>query len=378
MNPVNKVLHIELGKHLVGGTMQAFYLASRLQERGIDNLVVTPKNSPLQQLLDEACVPTLPIEFKGDVDLRLVGIIKAAVLDFAPDVVHIHSRRGADTLGLLGARLAVRELKRKHKTQAKTPKIIVSRRVDDPLKRTWFNRLRFEKLPDHVICVSKGIKKVMVDAGFDASMISQTYSAIEFSKYQHSGDVTAIKASLGIKNQHVIAVIGQLIPRKGQHFLIDAMPQILAAHPDTCLVLLGEGEERERLEQQIVRLNLTDHVMLLGYRKNVGEILSVIDVLVHPATMEGFANVAMQALAAQVPVVSSNVGGMPEIVLENQAGLLVEHSQPDQLATAVIKLLSDPEQRAQFGAAGKAHVESNFTVEKSVDSILRTYASLFK
>lgn len=365
MSLPKKVLHIELGRHLVGGTMQTFYLSQELQKRGIKNLVVTPHNSPLYQRLKQANIPARGVHYSGDLDLLFIPKLIAIVRTFKPDIIHIHSRRGADTLGLIAAKLA------------RLGKVIVARRVDDPLPDNWFTHMRYQYLPDRVIAVSQGIVQSLTNAGIDRDVIDQVYSAIDFSSYQVKADPNTVKQELGITTQNVIAVIGQLIPRKGHRFLIEAAADILKQHPDTSFLFLGEGKEREKLAQQVTQLNLDKNFVFAGYRTDIGRILNAIDILVHPATMEGFANVALQAMAAKIPVVSSAVGGMPESVLHEKTGLLVEPKEPKQIAKAVNQLLSDRNYLKKLGTQGQAFVEQRFTIERTAEETLKVYQTLF-
>lgn len=360
-----KTLHIELGARRLGGSMQAFYLLRELKRRGHRAALVCAQDSPLHRMAEEAGIQTYPIRFGGDFDLSLIPKLRRIIREFGPDLIHIHSRKGADTLGALAARLAGKA------------KVIIARRVDDPLKRNVFNRLRFGPLCDHVVAVSKGIVTELVKGGVNPGKISQVYSAIQSKDYQKPADPAKVRAELGLAPAgRVVAVISQLIRRKGHRFLFAAAPRILAAHPDTQFLILGEGELQDELEQQVRELGIEKQVIFAGYRNNIGEILNVVDIVVHPATMEGFANVAMQAMAAEVPVVSSAVGGMPESVRDNVSGLLVPPGDPIALAVAVNRLLGDEMLCRQFGRHGRRIVESEFTIEAMVEGNLRVYQKL--
>jgi glycosyltransferase involved in cell wall biosynthesis len=360
-----RVLHIELGRHRLGGTMQVFYLHRALSESGIASRLITPESSVLHQLAIANNLDVTPIRYSGDADVSAIWKIAAIVRNFSPNIVHIHSRRGADVWGAIAARLA------------SNAKIITARRVDDPIKRTLLNRFRYGPLCDHIVAVSQGIVRALEAGGVSRDKISQVYSAIEAQQYQSDVTPDVIRAELGLHAEGaVLAVIAQLIERKGHRFLLAAMAQVLQAFPQTQLLFLGEGALEENLRARVSDLGLTERVVFAGYRDDVGRVLQAIDILIHPATMEGFANVAMQAGAAEKPVITTDVGGMPESVADKETGLVVPPQNPNALAEAIISLLADPTRSRAMGAAGKQRVESRFTIEAMVSGTLEIYQQL--
>jgi glycosyltransferase involved in cell wall biosynthesis len=357
-----RTLHVEMGRHRLGGTMQVFYLLRGLKQRGVGAALVCPEGSPLQRLAKAEGIEVFAVPYGGDLDLRFVFRLWRIVRRERPDVIHIHSRRGADTLGLVGAWLASRR------------RVIVSRRVDNPLPRSLITRLRYAILPDHVVAVSKGIRRVLLDAGIPPGRVSQVYSAVEASAYQSPLPPEAARRRLGLDpGVEVIVVVAQLIRRKGHRFLLDALPTLLARHPQLQVLFVGDGELCDALAADVAGRGLGHAVHLLGYREDVADILRAADMLVHPATMEGFANVAMQAMAAGVPVVSSAVGGMPESVRDGENGLLVPPADPVALTTAIGRLLDDPALRERLGARGREIVETELTVDAMVQGNLAVY-----
>ena len=346
--------------------MQVYYLATALAVKGIQSLVVTPDGSPLHKLLHDADIPVSGVRFAGDLDLSLVWKLAGIIRAYKPDIVHVHSRRGADTLGLVGWLCGG-----KHKG-----KLIVSRRVDDPLPASAITRWRYQQIPDRVIAVSQGIRRELIAAGIAPQQVEQVYSAIRFTDYQVAADRQELKAELGIDARHVVAVIAQLIERKGHRYLIQAAPEILQQNPDTAFLFIGDGELRAKLEAQVADAGLSNSFFFTGYREDVGRLLNLVDLLVHPATMEGFANVAMQAMAASIPVVSSAVGGMPESVIDGETGLLVPPRDSHALALAVNRLIGDEALRANLGDTGRKRVEANFSIERTLERTLEVYQSV--
>jgi glycosyltransferase involved in cell wall biosynthesis len=138
-------------------------------------------------------------------------------------------------------------------------------------------------------------------------------------------------------------------------------------------ILVGDGELRGELEAQARRLGLAPHVRFAGWRDNVAEVLALADVFVLPSESEGFGRVLVEAMAMGRPVVATNVGGIPDIVLDGETGLLVEPADPAALASAVGALLDEPARAARLGAAGRARAESTFSLGAHVDAVERVY-----
>lgn len=347
--------------------MQVFYLHRALSQSGIASRLITPESSVLHQLAVQHHLDVSPIRYAGDADISAVWNIAAVVRNFSPDIVHIHSRRGADVWGAIAARLASHA------------KIITARRVDDPIKKTLLNRFRYGPLCDHIVAVSEGIVRALEAGGVPSHKISQVYSAIDASQYQSDVTSEVIRSELGLHSEGpVLAVIAQLIERKGHRFLLTAMDRVLQEFPETQLLFLGEGALEDTLRTQVSELGLTERVIFAGYRDDVGRVLQAIDILIHPATMEGFANVAMQAGAAEKPVITADVGGMPESVAHNETGLVVPPQNPTALADAIIALLADPSRSRAMGIAGKERVESRFTIDAMVSGTQAIYQQLLK
>lgn len=169
--------------------------------------------------------------------------------------------------------------------------------------------------------------------------------------------------------------VGRLAAAKGVPVLIDAMPQILAVHPDASLTLIGDGPDRERLQDQVRGLGLSDAVRFTGYQSQdeVAQALAEAAVFVLPSFAEGVPVVLMEAMAARRPVVATRITGIPELVEDGVSGRVVAPGDAVVLAEAVRDILSDPERAARMGEAGRGKVEVEFDIEREA----RKLAALF-
>ncbi len=354
-----KVLHIEMGNHLYGGARQVVYLMEGLKHEGVENYLLAPKGSSISIEASDKCSKVITCNYRGDVDVRLALFVKKAVLKYSIDLVHIHSRRGADVWGGIGAKWA------------KVPAVL-SRRVDNAEgpKSIKYKYPLFAK----VIAISEGIKTILVQNGLPAQRVACVRSAFVAEDSQHPIDRQSFLARFQLpENSLVLAAVAQLIPRKGHKLLVECLPTLLEKHPSIQVLFFGEGAERNNIEQQITSAGLSDRIQLAGFQSDLNHLIGNVDLLVHPAYTEGLGVSLIQASAASVAIIASDAGGMPEIVRSGENGLLVPPGNKEALIDAIERLVSDQNLRQKMGARGKYIAEQEFSVPVMVDGNLAVY-----
>jgi glycosyltransferase involved in cell wall biosynthesis len=356
-----KILHVEGGRNLYGGALQALYLMEGLADRGHTNVLVAPVESDLAKAASAfAEVHAMPMG--GDLDLRLVPKIRRCIRGCKPDLVHLHGRIGADVMGGIACRL-------------EAVPVVHSRRVDNP-ESHWMVALKY-RLHDRVIAISEGIGRVLLSEGLPADKLRVVRSAVEPQRFDRPCNRDLLSKELGIAaDAKLIGVVAQLIERKGHRFLIAALPTLVAELPDLRVVFFGKGPEERDLRQRLEAAGLQDHVLFAGFREDLPELLPCLDALIHPATMEGLGVSLLQAASAGVPIVASDAGGMPEAVRNDLNGLLVPPGDASALGSAVATLLQDPERARRMGRAGKELMRTEFSVDVMVEGNLAVYREL--
>jgi glycosyltransferase involved in cell wall biosynthesis len=146
--------------------------------------------------------------------------------------------------------------------------------------------------------------------------------------------------------------------------------------PDARFVIAGEGELRPALERQIKEHRLEKHVLLAGFRPDVLSVHKAFDLFVMSSVTEGLGTSLLDAMACAKPVVATTAGGIPEVVVDGETGLLVPPRDHHALADAIVRLLNDAGLRARLGEAGLARVRERFTAERMVQDTLRVYGQL--
>lgn len=175
-------------------------------------------------------------------------------------------------------------------------------------------------------------------------------------------------------NADVIGFVGRLADQKGCEFLIRAVPKVLAKHPGARFVIVGDGLERARLEQLAGDLRVSAVVEFAGYQAEPSRLIKAMDVVVIPSIYDPFPLVTLEVMALGRPIVGSAVGGIPEAVDDGATGLLVPPRDPEAIATALIKLLDEPDVRGRMGSAARARAMRDFSPE----TITAQYAALYR
>lgn len=352
------ILHIETGRHLYGGALQVQYLIRGLAQFGCRNSLVCPDDGAIAET-DFPGTRIFPVPMRGELDVpfafRLCRILSTA----QPDIVHIHSRRGADIWGAAAA------------WRSRTP-AIVTRRVDNP-ENPIFARLKYRGYR-RIVAISEGIRHVLLSEGVPAGRIVCVPSAVDIDRFDAQCDRPWFLNEFGLDSNHrTVGMIAQFIARKGHRFLIAAIPGILERFPDARFLLFGKGPLEEGLHRLCVRSRIADRVIFAGFRNDLERILPCLDVVVHPATMEGLGVSLLQAAAAGVPIVATRVGGIPEIVENGVNGYLIDSGNIHAIMSRVNDLLADPIQSKHLGATGRSMVRSRFSIDAMVQGNLSVY-----
>lgn len=353
-----KVLHVEAGRHYYGGARQVAHLLEGLAKRGVQSWLACPVGSDIARAA-AAHARVVEVPMGGDGDIAMAWRLAHLIRSIRPDMAHLHSRRGADTWGGVAARLTG------------TPSV-VSRRVDNPETR-WAVALKY-RLFDHVITISEGIRQVLLAEGLAPERVTCVRSAVDAQPYLAAVEPTAFRREFGLPPDALVAgMVAQLIPRKGHRYLLAALPPLLEKFPALHVLLFGRGPLEAELRAACAAPPLAGRVHLAGFRDDLPRWLGGLDLLVHPADMEGLGVSLLQAGAAAVPIIASRAGGLPEAVEDGVTGLLAPPGDVAALAGAMERLLGDSALRQGMGNAGRQRILDEFSVEAMVAGNLAIY-----
>jgi glycosyltransferase involved in cell wall biosynthesis len=362
------VVHVEAGTHLYGGGVQVLQLLRGLRQMrqmgaGDRHVLVCPHGSAIAAAAQSIADEVYAIPMSGDADVRMRARVRRVIRAERADLVHVHSRRGADIWAGLAAK------------RERVPAVL-SRRVDNPEKR-WLVKFKYG-LYRRVITISQGIRRVLIEqAGVAPEKIVCVPSAVDTERFRPP-DLNADRAwfarEFGLREGELaVGMLAQFIERKGHRVLIAALPGVLQRVPRTRVILFGQGPLLEEMRRLCAERGLSERVTFAGFRNDMEKILPNLDLVVHPALMEGLGVSLLEAAACGVPIIASNAGGMPEIVRDGVTGRLIEPGDSSALAAAMIELLANAELRRRCGAQGRRLAEAEFSLPAMVAGNYRVY-----
>jgi glycosyltransferase involved in cell wall biosynthesis len=355
------VVHLETGRRLYGGARQALLLAAELKARGVQTTFVCTEGSLVAAEAARLQLPLRALPMKGDPDVLFQRRLRKLLAELKPDLVHVHSRRGADWFGGIAAR------------RAGVPAVL-TRRVDRP--EGFLQGLKYRLFP-RVVAISDIVRAQLAQVGVPAARLSVIRSAVDPAQVVPTWPRERLLAEFKLEFHHqLVGCVAQLISRKGHQLLIEAWAEVARACPDARLLLFGRGPLANKVRDDIFAAELQRSVLMPGFRPDLRAFLGRLDLLVHPAIAEGLGLAVMEAQAAGVPVVAFEAGGLPEIVAAGRSGRLVPAADASALAAAVIELLQHPDQRQSLGEAARQWAAAEFGVARMVEAYLTLYGQL--
>jgi sugar transferase (PEP-CTERM/EpsH1 system associated) len=246
----------------------------------------------------------------------------------------------------------------------------------DPLRRRWFRRLSYS-LAEQVFCVSHQLcNHYEKTTGFPARRMTVIHNGVDVARfYPQPAGRSRMREQLGIPSEDFcIGALGRLEPIKNLMTLLDAAAVIPVSRKHWRILIAGAGSDLPMLRQAAEsRTELRGHVQFVGEIEDAPRFLNALDAYVLPSMSEGISNSLLEAMATGLPVIVSAIGGNPEVVVDNESGLLFPAGDPGALADRLLLVWEHGETRTRLGQEAVQRVEEHFSVE----SMVREYESLY-
>ncbi len=327
---------------------------------------------PLLEVLQQADIPV--VEFRKKKTLLSVnGVYQLMRLALFLrqgqfHVIHAHDL-WANLLGVPAGRLA------------RTPVIISSRRYLADLEwyTIWKNKTirAIYYLSTHIIVNSASVRQLLVERDrLSPEKIHVIYNGVDVDRFAGArGDREGLLGSFG-SGSKLIAVVANMYSRvKGHACLIEASRIVCRSVPSAKFVLIGDGAERRKLEQQVRQAGLEENFLFLGHRQDVPELLSCCDLSVLPSEAEAMPNSVLESMAAGLPVVATRVGGTPEIIVDGVDGLLVPPQDSQALAQAMLHVLQDADFARRLSRSGQEKMQTHFGFDRLIAQLEQLYSN---
>jgi glycosyltransferase involved in cell wall biosynthesis len=241
------------------------------------------------------------------------------------------------------------------------------------MKRQMANRL-LSRFRSRVFSVSNDLRGHLTGEGFPERQVQVIHNGIYMQAAPGPAARREARRRLGVEPEHVvIGSVGRLDPVKDFPTMVRAFHDVRRVLPQSRLVIIGDGPERPTLGAEIVRLGLTDSVVMTGHREDVASLLPALDIYANSSIFEGVSLTILEAMAAALPVVATRVGGTPEVVLEGETGRLVPARDARIMAKVLLNLASDADTAKRMGANARRRVERHFSIQQMVDRYAAVY-----
>jgi glycosyltransferase involved in cell wall biosynthesis len=383
-----RVLRVIARLNMGGPALHVAYLSSGLRSRGYETTLVAGSlalgEESMASVAGELGVPVVTVpELHREIsplrDLRAVYHLADLIRRQRPHILHTHTAK-AGAIGRLAAMLA---------GDARPPIVVhtfhghVLRGYFDPVRSTFFRLLErsLARRTTALVAVSPEVRDDLVGLGVaPREKFTVIRLGIELDERVGSG-----RNGLGPETRRVLGVaetrfvvgwIGRMTGVKRTDDVLLAVRGLRERGVDAVLCMVGDGPDRDSVEQRAHDLDIVRHCLFVGYQDEVAPYYAAFDALILPSANEGTPVSAIEALAGGRPVVATRVGGVPDVVRDGVDGFLVEPGDVDAMADRLAELAGDSELRARMGAAGRERVLERYSVERLLDDTDRLYREL--
>jgi glycosyltransferase involved in cell wall biosynthesis len=348
-----KVLHLISSGGFYGVENMLINLTTSLEKLGHQTIIGLFHNShrPNTELGDVArrqglCVET--IICRGKVDRDTARAVRACIERHNIDVVHTHGYK-ADIYGYYSALHLGKPIIATCHSWARGSGLGLYTFLDHLLLRRF----------DAVVAVSAEVSLSLQKRGIPSDKITTISNGVDISAFKNASPAKAGGIVSGAET--VIGVVSRLVPRKGVQDLLQAAKEVVMYYPNTRFLVVGDGPLRGELEELARKLGIAPNVVFLGHQHDMPGVYAAMDIFALPSWEEGLPMSVLEAQAARKPVIATAVGGIPDLVRQDQTGILIRPREVLDLRDAILRLLADPHLRARLGNSGGDWVDTHYS-----------------
>jgi glycosyltransferase involved in cell wall biosynthesis len=236
-----------------------------------------------------------------------------------------------------------------------------------------------ERFVDRFLVVSDTLKNKMInERNIPAEKVIRVYNGIETDHYSPTRRIRErVRSEFNIgEEQTLVGSVGRLVWQKGFEYLIRSIPQILSVDPKAQVLVVGDGPMRNELEELAERMKVGEHLIIAGFRTDIKEILSGLDILVIPSLLEGFPMITLEGMAMAKPIIATKIDGITEQITHEESGIIIPPRDPQAIANAIIKVVNNARLAETMGLEARKRVENDFSVDRMVAETEKVYQTL--
>lgn len=358
------ILHIDTETEWRGGQQQVAYLFQGLLDKKINTSLVCQPSSQLADFCRAEDLHFYPVRMRGELDLLAAFKIARIAKRDNFNILHLHSAH-AISVGLLTKLFFLES------------KLVGVRRVDFPIRKHILSRLKYKsRLMDRIVCISHGIRNVLIEDGVPSERIAMIRSGVDINKFNNASGKVNIRKRFTIPDNHIlIGTVAAMVGHKDYPTLLHAASLVIRQVPEVTFLAVGHGPDSKIIKNLSGQLQLGDKFIFAGFQPDVGPFLKSFEIFVMASKLEGLGTSILDAQSVGLPVIATQTGGIPEIVKHNQSGLLVPPQDPEAMANAIIELINDQSKRIALGTKAKENVRS-YSIANTIEETLQLYEEL--
>ena len=375
----------------IGGAQEVVRtLAENIDQFGSTSVVCTFQDGPLSEAIRSQGIPVEVLPERKHSVFSVIPYINEMVNYYQQlqhlvekyqiDVIQTHLLRSMDFLVLL--------LRKSH-----GPRVywtfhnsLFDLREDHLVKHRWSLKIkRFShhvlywlgsKRVDGIIAVSQDVKTAIMDTmvGIPNNKITIIRNCVDFQRYKRNIDRQKAREVIGFTEENMIGVVVATFKKqKGHRFLVEAVSSLVQKYPEFRVLFVGDGELRSEMENLVDELGLKGVIHFLGTRSDIPSILAASDLFILPSLWEGLPMALIEAMASGLPVVATRVSGTSEVMVDGKSGILVEPGVSKALASAIQKMLENPEKTREMGIFARDRVEDLFSAKTQASEYIELF-----
>lgn len=372
-----KIVHVLQQKTLSGAPKAMFEILKKIDYNKFYISVICQEAGEITEALENIgiqsiyTIPALRREINPFRDVKALFLLYKNFRKNSYQIVHTHSTK-AGFLGRIGAYLA------------RIPVVIhtVQGFIFHEFSGSVFNKIfiTIEKLgalvTDRIISVNEFDRRLAIDKSIaPPEKIIKIPNGIDLQEYNLEIDIKAKRKELGIteNDEAIIGMVARLCEQKDPETFVRAARYVLKKKPQARFLLVGDGKKRDELIKLAIKLNIEDRIIFTGWRKDVRELLKLIDVIVLPSLWEGIPLILLEAMALKVPIVASNIKGNKELIKHDVTGLLVSPKSAEEFSEAIISLLENTNYAFELVKNARLEVEKKYDIKVIAGEISKIY-----